>query len=316
MEQKSLSKTKTGLVLLLCLIAMLVIDYFSRFAFDAFIFCLTYLATSEFGRLLFKAGYPSFKYAPEIVAGLMFVLFVIGVLCSFGAVLLLALEIALIVVSYGVFFVLSFWILRKRTQNDDFRLATNMSIAGFSLFKSNNTLVAIFYPSFLMLMIYFINHITELGLSLNTKVAGVPYSLFGIVMLFSIACLTDTFAMAFGLLIKGKKIFPKISPKKTISGAIFGLIGGVIGAVATYYAFMLICGGVFSDIAIWKILTVGILGAVVAQLGDLFESYIKRRAGVQDSGDFFRSHGGVLDRFDSIILLAPYMFLCLLIMVA
>lgn len=315
MEEKTLSKTKIGVILVLCLLAMLVIDYFSRFAFDVFVLIITYLAASEFRDLLFKAGYPSFKWAPAVMAPAMFALFVVGVLCSFGAVLLLALEIALIVLSYVLFFFLSFYFMRKRTKNDDFRLATNMSVASFSLFKANNTLSIVFYPTFLLLMVYFINHIADLNLSLTSKVAGAHYGLFGIVLLFAIACLTDTFAMSFGSLIGGKKIFPKVSPRKTLSGALFGLVGGVLGAVVTYYAFYFICGGVFKDIAILKMLIVGLFGSVVSQVGDLFESFVKRRAGVQDSGDFFRSHGGVLDRFDSIIMLTPYIFLCLLMLV-
>lgn len=315
MEEKSLSKTKIGLILVLCLVAMLVIDYFSRFAFDVFVLIITYLAASEFRDLLFKAGYPSFKWVPAVMTLAMFALFIVGVLCSFGAVLLLALEIALIVLFYGIFFLLSLYIMRNKTKNDDFRLATNMSMASFSIFKANNSLSVVFYPTFLLLIVYFINHIADLGLNLTSKVAGVPYGLFGLVLLFAIACLTDTFAMAFGSLIGGKKIFPKISPKKTLSGALFGLLGGIIGAVVCFYAFYFACGGVFQNIAIWKILLVGLFGSVVSQVGDLFESFVKRRARVQDSGDFFRSHGGVLDRFDSIIMLAPYIFLCLLMLV-
>ena len=131
-------------------------------------------------------------------------------------------------------------------------------------------------------------------------------------MLFATVCLSDTFAMIFGTLIKGKKLFPKISPNKTISGCIAGLIGGIIGAVATQFFFLLIFKGVFVTIPLWKFIIVGFIGSLISQGGDLFESHMKRRANVKDAGDFFRSHGGVLDRFDSIIFAAPYIFICLL----
>ena len=188
-----------------------------------------------------------------------------------------------------------------------------MSVKRFAFFKANNTLSCVLYPTLLMFFLYFINHIQGLGLTnFENVTAGAPMGLFGLILLFATVCLSDTFAMLFGCLIKGKKLFPKISPNKTISGAIFGLVGGIIGAVASCFFFSLIFPSVFASAKLWKFVLIGFFCSLIAQCGDLFESYMKRRANVKDAGDFFRSHGGVLDRLDSVIFAAPFIFICLL----
>ena len=314
MKENTLSKTKTGLILTACLIGMLVIDYFAKVAFDFFVLGITIIAANEFRSLIYKAGYPSFVYSAFVMPILAFLVFTVGNLLSLGALWILLLEVLLIALTYAVFFLITF--ISRKTKSDDFRQATHMTVPGFALFKANNTISIMFYPTFLTLIMYFINHIEELKLAISDKVSVIHYGLFGLVMLFAISCVTDVFAMTFGKIIGGKKIFPKISPNKTLAGALFGLLGGVIGAVLAYYGFVLFAGGLYNSISIWLVLLVGLLGSIVAQVGDLFESYIKRRAGVKDAGDFLRSHGGILDRFDSIILVTPLIFVFMLIFVA
>lgn len=306
-------KTTIGLVLTLCLILCFVIQYFSNYLFDIIIFGLTFMAVKEFKNLLLKTGLPSFDYCPELACFLIFVAFFTGALCGLNAMTILLIVILLVAVFYVSIFVGSFLLFKKDLQNDKFRDVANMSIKRFAFFKANNTLSCILYPTLLMFFLYFINHIQGLGLTnFQTNTTGVPMGLYGLILLFATVCLSDTFAMIFGTLIKGKKLFPKISPNKTLSGCIFGLIGGIIGAVATQFFFLLIFKGVFASIPLWKFIFVGLFGSFIAQCGDLFESYMKRRANMKDAGDFFRSHGGVLDRFDSIIFAAPYIFICLL----
>ena len=112
---------------------------------------------------------------------------------------------------------------------------------------------------------------------------------------------------------KAKKLAPKISPKKTISGAIGGLLWCVLLIVAVYY----ICHSIPSmgtildgaGISVWKVIIIAFIGSIISQVGDLFESYLKRSAGVKDSGKLLPGHGGMLDRFDSYIFVAPYIFI-------
>ena len=96
----------------------------------------------------------------------------------------------------------------------------------------------------------------------------------------------------------------------------FGLLGGVVGALITYFIFKAIYPAVFEIVNFWQFALIGLVGSFIAQAGDLLESFFKRKAGVKDSGNFFRSHGGVLDRFDSIIFATPYIFICVLLLFA
>jgi len=306
-------KVKTGLILTFCLLLCLVIQYFSSYVFDFIIFALAMLGTVEFRRLQLKMGNPTFDYCPGIACFLVFVASFTGLLCGLNALTILMIVFSIIILFYIAVYLGSSLIFKKELEKDPFRNIANMSVNQFAFFKANNTLACMIYPVLLMFFMYFINHISNLGLnSFTANTQGAPMGLFGLILLFAICCLSDTFAMLFGILIGGKKIFPKISPKKTLSGCLFGLLGGVVGSVATYIIFACIFKTVFAAVNFWQFALIGLIGSIISQAGDLFESYIKRKAKVKDSGDIFRSHGGLLDRCDSIIFTTPYIFICLL----
>lgn len=119
---------------------------------------------------------------------------------------------------------------------------------------------------------------------------------------------SDTFALFAGMLCGKHKLTP-VSPKKTVEGAIGGLIGGLFGMAV----FKLI-GEAALDAALidWTgVLLFGLLGSVVGQIGDLSFSVIKREFGVKDYGHLLPGHGGILDRFDSVTFVAPFVWLAL-----
>jgi phosphatidate cytidylyltransferase len=105
---------------------------------------------------------------------------------------------------------------------------------------------------------------------------------------------TDIFAYFAGRSIGGPKLAPRISPNKTWAGLAGGTLGAAIAGGFVAYLFDL--GSPF--------LYLGALMAVLAQAGDLYESWVKRRAGVKDSGTILPGHGGVLDRLDGLLPVA------------
>ncbi len=116
------------------------------------------------------------------------------------------------------------------------------------------------------------------------------------------AWITDVFAYFCGMLFGrgGKhKLIPDVSPKKTVEGC----IGGIVFCVAFMTLFGFVVGLVSDvfDTYLWAFALAGLVASIVAQLGDLFMSVIKRNYGIKDYGTIFAGHGGVLDRFDSIL---------------
>ncbi len=123
--------------------------------------------------------------------------------------------------------------------------------------------------------------------------------------LFALVWATDTGAYAFGRLIGGPKLLPRVSPKKTWAG----LIGGVICAGAVGAAF----ASGMEQTTYWPLAIFSGFLAVVAQCGDLFESWVKRRFGVKDSGTIMPGHGGLLDRVDGLLAVAAVVALMSLV---
>lgn len=118
-------------------------------------------------------------------------------------------------------------------------------------------------------------------------------------LIFIAAWSTDTFAYFGGYLFGNRKLCPNLSPKKTIAGAISGVVGAVVG-FAVYGLIIVGRGGAF-DFA--KYCVYAVIASIASQTGDLAASAIKRHYGIKDYGNLFPGHGGVLDRFDSILLL-------------
>lgn len=141
----------------------------------------------------------------------------------------------------------------------------------------------------------------------------VPYM--GKIMVFIPLCISfgsDTCAYFAGLSLGRHKLAPLVSPKKTIEGAVGGIIGGVLG-VALLDA---IACNVLHDAFMTPvhILAFGVLGSIISQIGDLSFSVVKREYGVKDYGHLLPGHGGILDRFDSVTFVAPFVYLTLSIL--
>lgn len=121
-----------------------------------------------------------------------------------------------------------------------------------------------------------------------------------IMWLFFLVWATDTGGYVFGKTIGGPKLAPRFSPKKTWAGLLGGMVcAGGIGGLVTYFS---------SDAINWSIVAVSMILAIVAQIGDLGESALKRRFKVKDSSNLIPGHGGLLDRADGMLSVFPVAF--------
>lgn len=129
-----------------------------------------------------------------------------------------------------------------------------------------------------------------------------------IIGLFILVWTNDTFAFIVGKSIGKNKLYEKISPKKTIEGFIGGIVFAIIAGylISKYY---IKASPQFSERSIMIWCSIALIVGVVGTIGDLIESKFKRIAGVKDSGKIMPGHGGILDRLDSVIFVAPIIFL-------
>lgn len=119
-------------------------------------------------------------------------------------------------------------------------------------------------------------------------------------LVFISAFATDTFAYFTGVTIGKHKLYPRVSPKKTIEGS----LGGIIGCLITVMIFSVY----FKLDNLIAIAILSIILSVMSQIGDLTASTIKRTANIKDYGDIIPGHGGILDRFDSILFTTPIVY--------
>ena len=131
------------------------------------------------------------------------------------------------------------------------------------------------------------------GISLAALRGADDLGLIATLFVFAVVWATDIFAYFTGRAIGGPKLAPRISPGKTWSGAIGGTICGILAGVAVFMAYFSL-----QDL---RIPIIALVLSVASQVGDLFESFIKRRFGVKDSSRLIPGHGGVMDRVDGLI---------------
>ena len=126
-----------------------------------------------------------------------------------------------------------------------------------------------------------------------------------VLMPFVVAFIGDSFSMLGGMAFGHKKFAPNVSPNKTWAGFIAGPIGSALGMVLLCLVYKWVWS---MELPIWYFALVGVVANLFGQLGDLSTSLIKREAGIKDYSHIFLTHGGVLDRFDSILFIAPVVY--------
>ena len=120
-----------------------------------------------------------------------------------------------------------------------------------------------------------------------------------LVYLALIVSFTDIFAFFFGIRFGKHKLAPTISPKKSWEGSFFGtILGSATGIIFVLFT----CVPILDELTILQLVVLSLLVSIFGQIGDLFASKIKRSVGVKDFGSLFPGHGGILDRFDSLLM--------------
>lgn len=163
--------------------------------------------------------------------------------------------------------------------------------------------ISIYYLFFgnikLLDLIYFIFSIIYISIPMGFfSRIGNTYNIF---IIYIISWGTDTFAYLVGVLFGKHKLCPNISPKKTIEGSIGGILGSMI-LLNIFNIYLFKYNFIFINI-------MAIFTSVIAQVGDLFASKIKRENNIKDFGNLILGHGGVLDRFDSILFVTPVIYM-------
>lgn len=117
--------------------------------------------------------------------------------------------------------------------------------------------------------------------------------------------ITDTCAYFTGFFLGKHKLAPEISPKKTIEGS----IGGILGVILILVAYAYVIGNIMNvSVNIVSAVIIGLVAGIVSQFGDLCASIIKREHNIKDFGNIMPGHGGVMDRFDSLLFVAPAVY--------
>lgn len=165
----------------------------------------------------------------------------------------------------------------------------------FPRFHANQIMAAYFCVLYAPLMFSFIyrTRMTEHGIYL-------------VWMIFVSSWISDTFAYFTGVLLGKHKLAPVLSPKKSIEGSIGGVTGSAAAGALFGYIFSTKVGQEINLIIVCAIL--GALGSVISQIGDLAASAIKRNYDIKDYGTLIPGHGGIMDRFDSVIVTAPIIY--------
>ena len=132
------------------------------------------------------------------------------------------------------------------------------------------------------------------------------YGKYFVWVIFISSWISDTCAYCVGMLWGKHKLAPVLSPKKSIEGSIGGMVGSAI--VGALFGYFIVEKVITEQQVTWIFALIGAIGSVVSQIGDLAASAIKRNYNIKDYGNLIPGHGGIMDRFDSVLVTAPMIY--------
>ena len=172
----------------------------------------------------------------------------------------------------------------------------------FPKYRAEQVMCAFFCVAYAPVMLSFIYLVRVL-----------PYGVYTVWMIFISSWICDTCAYLSGMLLGKHKLAPVLSPKKSVEGAIGGIVGSAL--VGALYGYFLVEAVISEQQITWIFVLISAVGAIVSQVGDLAASAIKRNHEIKDYGKLIPGHGGVMDRFDSVIFTAPMIYFLALLLI-
>ncbi len=297
MKQRFITSIFIVLASVLAILSKLLPLSIGDYIFDIFILAIIMVASFEMSNMMEKNQKTVNKFLATMYCVVNYaVLLICFKRVSFSSIFLF--EILALAIYWLVVLIVEYLMDREAPLRQHFEI-------------TGNTLLACIYPAFFFCLLINFNHADEFQAGIKN------FSLIFIMMIFLITWLTDTFAYLVGCTVKGPKLAPKISPNKTISGAVGGLLGGIVGAMLIFWLAnsVSVLNAVLAMFSLkwWHFLLIGLFASVCGQAGDLFESKLKRNAGIKDSGNIFPGHGGMLDRVDAMIFVSTFMYVVIFI---
>ena len=310
-----------GTVIVLIVLAFFGLRILSEYVFDFLIAALMVLCALEVENLLHKMDRPTHSVAVAMYPILSFMCIAITANTSLNYYHFILLNLAILVVMAVVFFAIPL-IFHKYGVNSKARDGYNGSLLYYSFSKSMNTMFVCLWPTFLMSFAFIVNHFNALSISGVGEYygnSGADLGLLGLVLLFATTMFADTFAMLSGRFIGGPKIsITKLGPGKSWTGLIGGIAGACIASIIVYVIFnaFSIYNGLFAslNISIWTFMLGGVFCGIFNMAGDLFSSLFKRRAVVKDFSQLIPGHGGIMDRYNGMLVNAVFVFMFLIIL--
>ena len=160
-----------------------------------------------------------------------------------------------------------------------------------------------------IVMVLFAGFVLPMLFTSLIRISMMNHGSYLLLMVFIVAFASDSCAYFAGMFLGKHKLAPVVSPNKTIEGALGGLAAGILAMLL--YTFILDVPLKF-DVSYGAAVVYGLVGCLAGELGDLCFSVIKRQTGIKDYGNILPGHGGILDRFDSMLFIAPLIELLLL----
>lgn len=236
------------------------------------VFFLSVVGIYEYNKAFKTAGYKPISWLSY--AGCLVLFFTGGLIDDQSKIMLLKIAVPAIVISLFTYMIIS---------------------------NLERTIIDIAITVFSLLYIPFMFSFIKLILAMDSGRVLIWYVFLG-------AFASDTFAFLIGSKFGKTKLCPNISPNKTVEGS----LGGIIGVVIAYILLNLISSKYFGIEINYVILIIaGIIAGIAGQFGDLSASAIKRFCKIKDFGNLIPGHGGILDRFDSVLFVAPIIYLFL-----